>query len=125
MLRGFSGADDSNAFTSLRVGHNQNSFDARHSDCDEALLGTGMIRVRIRQRQGITIYRGGLLKRYPVLAAIASGFGRVPFKVHNLSLLHFFASIGKYIATIRGAQHFVVEQLSQSNPIPAGVTRDW
>lgn len=39
-----------------------------------------MIRVRVRQSQGVAIDRGGLLKCYPVLAAVSSGFGRVPFE---------------------------------------------
>ena len=54
-----------------------------------------MVRVRIRQRQGIAIYSGGLFERYPVFSAIYLDFGRVPFKVHEHSLLHFLAAVGK------------------------------
>jgi len=76
--------------------HDQNPFDARRSNCDEALLRTRMVRVRIRQRQGVTIDSGGFLERNPVLSTICSSFCRVPFKIHTASLLHFVASVGKY-----------------------------
>jgi len=91
----FPSADNSNRFAALGMGHDQNPFGARYSDRDEPLLREGVIRVWIRQRQGVAINCGGLLERHPVLAAVASGFGRVPFKNHALSLLHFLAAVGK------------------------------
>ena len=83
------GGDDPECLAALGMGNHQNSFDARNSHSNEAVLRFGMVGIRKRERQGIAKNSGCFLKGYPMFPAVLSSLARVPFKIHRFILLYF------------------------------------
>lgn len=93
--RRLTSADNPDAFVAVSVSDDQDPIGARHSNCDEPPFRDGMIWVWIGERQEIAKDRRCLLEWNPMLAAVLTGLGRVPFKIHS-SILRRHSGPGKF-----------------------------
>lgn len=86
--RRLSSAYDPNILTTIGMGHDNKPTCFGDSDCDEPPLRNRMIRIVIRDGQGIAKNRRRFMERNPVLPAILPLFAWIPFEVHGVTLFH-------------------------------------